>query len=66
LGVKEMASISEQIGFSKKKKKKPSGAKPKPYPKNAPKRFHAAYKKKYEQSPGFLEMLTTEAKKIFD
>ena len=42
-----MASISEQIGFSKKKKKKPSGAKPKPYPKNAPKRFHAAYKKKY-------------------
>jgi len=59
-------SISEQIGFTKKKDKKPSGAKPKPFPEDAPKRYHAIYKKKHEQSPGFLEMLTTQAKKVFD
>lgn len=61
-------SISEKINFERKdKKKKPSTtAKPKPFPKDAPKRYHAIYKKKYEQSPGFLEMLTTQAKKVFD
>tara|TARA_Y100000114_G_C11495258_1_gene201749 strand:- start:71 stop:268 length:198 start_codon:yes stop_codon:yes gene_type:complete len=60
-------SISEQINFERKdKKKKPdTKVKPKPFPKDAPKRLHAIYKKKYEQSPGFLDMLTSELKKKF-
>ena len=49
-----MASISEQIGFTKKKKKKPSGAKPKPYPANAPARMKANYVKKYTNKDTFL------------
>lgn len=51
-------NLSQQINFERKKKKKKQEEqdKPKPFPKNAPKRYHDIYKKKYtnkDKSLGF-------------
>jgi len=50
-------SISEQINFERKKdkdKNEKGKDKPKPFPKDAPKRYHDIYKKKYTNKDKFM------------
>jgi hypothetical protein len=60
-------SLAQQIGFTKKKEDKPSGAKPKPYPDNAPARLKANYAKKYTNKDKFLGFkVIDKLKKLLD